>query len=82
MENHIGEQLNDLNAYLNEIGKALEVCYSNDNSKPPHLTNVVQVALKEVRRHLNSQVACLFGVAESRYESDRNRNFPKLEIVD
>jgi hypothetical protein len=24
----------------------------------------------------------LLGVAESRYESDRNRNFPKLEIVD
>jgi hypothetical protein len=60
MENHIGEQLNDLNAYLNEIGKALEACYSNDNLTLPKITDVVQVALQQVRKHLNSQVACLF----------------------
>jgi hypothetical protein len=59
-QNHIGEQLKELNACLNEIGKALAECYSEDNSKPPNLTDVVQVALKQVRKHLNSQVASLF----------------------
>jgi nitrogen-specific signal transduction histidine kinase len=59
-QNHIGEQLNDLNACLNEIGDALGASHSEDNSKPPNLTDVVQVALKQVRKHLNSQVASFF----------------------
>jgi signal transduction histidine kinase len=58
--NNIGEQLKDLNACLNEIGNALAECYSEHNSKPPNISDVVQVALKEVRKHLNSQVASLF----------------------
>jgi hypothetical protein len=29
-----------------------------------------------------SREASSIGVAESRYESGRNRNFPKLEIMD
>lgn len=60
MENYIGEQLNDLNACLNEIGKDLKACYSNDNLTLPKITDVVQVALQQVRKHLKSQVACLF----------------------
>ena len=59
-QNHIGEQLKELNTCLNEIGYALGACHSEDNSKPPNLTDVVQVALKQVRKHLNSQVASLF----------------------
>lgn len=59
-QNHIGEQLKELNTCLNEIGYALGACYSEDNSKPPNLTDVVQVALKQVRKHLNSQVASFF----------------------
>ena len=59
-QNYIGEQLKELNTCLNEIGYALGAWYSEDNSKPPNLTDVVQVALKQVRKHLNSQVASLF----------------------
>jgi signal transduction histidine kinase len=59
-QNHIGEQLKELNTCLYEIGYVLGACYSEDNSKPPNLTDVVQVALKQVRKHLNSQVASLF----------------------
>jgi hypothetical protein len=60
MANYIGEQLKDLNICLNEIGHALGTCYSENNSTPPKLTDVVQVALKQVLKHLNSQVASLF----------------------
>jgi signal transduction histidine kinase len=59
-QNHIGEQLKELNTCLNEIGYALGACYSEDNSKPPNISDVVQVALDQVRKHLNSQVASLF----------------------
>ena len=60
MENDIGKQLEDLHACLNEIGDALRSRYSEDNSTPPDLTDVVQVALQQVVNRLNSQVACLF----------------------
>ena len=60
MANDIVEQLERINACLNEIGKDLEACYSNDNLTLPKITDVVQVALQQVRKHLNSQVACLF----------------------
>ena len=60
MENHIGEQLKDLKICLNEIGHALGTCYSENNSIPPNITDVVQVALKQVLKHLNSQVVSLF----------------------
>ena len=59
-QNHIGEQLKELNTCLNEIGRALGACYSEGNSIPPNFTDVVQVALEQVRKHLNSQVASLF----------------------
>jgi signal transduction histidine kinase len=60
MGNNIGEQLKELNTCLNEVGRELGACYSEGNSTPPKLINVVQIALKQVRKHLNSQVASLF----------------------
>jgi hypothetical protein len=60
MENNIDKQFEDLHTCLNEIGDALRGCYCENDSNLPNLTDVVQVALKQVLKHLNSQVTSLF----------------------
>jgi GAF domain-containing protein len=59
MENNIGEQLKELNTCLNEVLSSLGACYFEGNASPK-LSDFVQVALNQIRKHLNSQVASLF----------------------